>query len=102
MDQEKISQGVRLILEGIGEDAEREGLLKTPERVAAMDITTMPADTHQEMVLLKGISFFSMCEHHLLPFFGKTHVAYIPSKGGKITGLSKLTKLVQVVARRPQ
>jgi GTP cyclohydrolase I len=65
-------------------------------------ITTMPADTHQEMVLLKGISFFSVCEHHLLPFFGKAHLAYIPSKGGKITGLSKLTQLVQMVARRPQ
>lgn len=116
MDLDKISQGVRLILEGIGEDADREGLLETPRRVAEMYadvfaglqedpvsvITTMPADRHQEMVLLKGISFFSMCEHHLLPFYGKAHVAYIPSKGGKITGLSKLTKLVQVVARRPQ
>lgn len=116
MDLEKISQGVRLILEGIGADLSREGLLKTPERVAAMYedifsglevepasvITTMPADTHQEMVLLKGISFFSMCEHHLLPFFGKAHVAYIPSKGGLITGLSKLTQVVQVAARRPQ
>lgn len=116
MDLDKISAGVRLILEGIGEDADREGLLETPRRVAEMYadvfagleedpvalITTMPADTHQEMVLLKGISFFSMCEHHLLPFYGKAHVAYIPSKGGRITGLSKLTKLVQVVARRPQ
>lgn len=116
MDLEKISDGVRLILEGIGENATREGLKETPRRVAEMYadvfsglqedpisiITTMPADTHQEMVLLKGISFFSMCEHHLLPFFGKAHVAYIPSKGGKITGLSKLTKLVQTVARRPQ
>ena len=116
MDREKIQQGVRLILEGIGEDAGREGLLRTPERVADMYddvfsgmaiepasvITTIPADTHQEMVLLKGINFFSMCEHHLLPFFGKAHLAYIPSKGGRITGLSKLTKLVQVAARRPQ
>lgn len=116
MDLDKISSGVRLILEGIGEDADREGLLDTPRRVAEMYadvfaglkedpvaiITTMPAETHQEMVLLKGISFFSMCEHHLLPFFGKVHVAYIPSKGGLITGLSKLTHLVQIVARRPQ
>jgi len=116
MDLDKISSGVRLILEGIGEDADREGLLETPRRVAEMYadvfagleedpvslITTMLADTHQEMVLLKGISFFSMCEHHLLPFYGKAHLAYIPSKGGLITGLSKLTKLVQVVARRPQ
>ena len=117
MDQDKISEGVRLILEGIGEEAGREGLRDTPRRVADMYadvfsgleagepatvITTMPADTHQEMVLLKGINFFSMCEHHLLPFFGQAHLAYIPSKGGRITGLSKLTKLVQVVARRPQ
>ena len=116
MDLEKINEGVRLILEGIGDDAMREGLFKTPERVAAMYedifsglavepasvITTMPADRHQEMVLLKGIEFYSMCEHHLLPFFGKAHLAYIPSKGGRITGLSKLTRLVQVVARRPQ
>ena len=90
--------------------------IETPARVAAMYedvfsgleveptsvITTMPADRHQEMVLLKDISFFSMCEHHLLPFFGKAHVAYIPSEGGLITGLSKLATLVQVVARRPQ
>jgi GTP cyclohydrolase I len=116
LDLDKISEGVKLILEGIGEDTRREGLLDTPRRVAEMYedvfagmnvdpvsiITTMPADTHQEMVLLKGISFFSVCEHHLLPFFGKAHLAYIPSKGGKITGLSKLTQLVQMVARRPQ
>ncbi|MHB9052654.1 MAG: GTP cyclohydrolase I FolE [Thermoleophilia bacterium] len=116
MDLEKINQGVKLILEGVGEDAQREGLLETPARVASMYedvfsglevdpvsvITTMPADRHQEMVLLKDISFFSMCEHHLLPFFGKAHVAYIPSEGGLITGLSKLATVVQVVARRPQ
>jgi GTP cyclohydrolase I len=116
MDLDKIQSGVKLILEGIGEDPDRDSLLKTPQRVAEMydDIfsglaeeptsvlTTMPGDRHQEMILLKDISFFSMCEHHLLPFFGKAHVAYIPSKGGLITGLSKLTRLVQVVARRPQ
>lgn len=116
MDREKIEKGVRLILEGIGEDAAREGLKGTPRRVADMYeevfsglevepaavITTMPGDRHEEMVLLKGISFFSMCEHHLLPFFGNVHVAYIPSAGGRITGLSKLTRLVQAVARRPQ
>lgn len=116
MDLEKIKSGVRLILEGIGEDPGRDGLTATPERVAEMYddifsglnveptsvITTMPGDRHQEMILLKDISFFSMCEHHLLPFFGKAHLAYIPSKGGLITGLSKLTRLVQVVARRPQ
>lgn len=116
MDLEKIKDGVRLVLEGIGEEPDREGLSATPERVAAMYedifsglatdpasvITTIPGDRHQEMILLKDISYFSMCEHHLLPFFGKAHLAYIPSKGGSITGLSKLTHLVQVVARRPQ
>lgn len=116
MDLDKIKEGASLILEGIGEDADREGLRETPRRVAEMyeeifsglevdptsAITTMPADRHQEMVLLRGISFFSMCEHHLLPFFGKAHLAYIPSEGGLITGLSKLTRLVQVVSRRPQ
>lgn len=116
MDLEKIKSGVRLILEGIGEDLDREGLVATPDRVAEMYddifsgltteptsvVTTIPGDRHQEMILLKDISYFSMCEHHLLPFFGKAHLAYIPSKGGLITGLSKLTQLVQVVARRPQ
>ncbi len=116
MDLEKVKQGTRLILEGIGEDADREGLVGTPARVASMYedvfsglgvdpasvLVPMPSDRHQEMVLLKDISFFSMCEHHLLPFYGLAHVAYIPSEGGKITGLSKLSRLVQVVARRPQ
>jgi GTP cyclohydrolase I len=116
MDPEKIKEGTRLILEGIGEDAGREGLKGTPGRVAAMyeDVLSglevdpasvlvpMPSDRHQEMVLLKDISFFSMCEHHLLPFYGMAHVAYIPSEGGMITGLSKLSRLVQVTARRPQ
>jgi GTP cyclohydrolase I len=116
MDLDKIKSGVRQILEGIGDDPDRDGLTKTPERVAEMYedlisglateptsvLTTIPGDRHQEMILLKDISFFSICEHHLLPFFGKAHVAYIPSKGGKITGLSKLAELVQVAARRPQ
>lgn len=116
MDLEKIKSGVRLILEGIGEDPGREGLASTPDRVAAMYddifsglavepasvVSTIPGDRHQEMILLKDISYFSMCEHHLLPFFGKAHLAYIPSKGGSITGISKLAQLVQVVARRPQ
>jgi GTP cyclohydrolase I len=116
MDREKIKEGTRLILEGIGEDAGREGLKGTPGRVATMyeDVLSgleadpvsilvpMPSDQHQEMVLLKDISFFSMCEHHLLPFYGMAHVAYIPSAGGMITGLSKLSRLVQAVARRLQ
>lgn len=115
MDKAKIEQGVRLILEGIGEDAAREGLARTPERVAEMFeevlypeerfesiIAAMPSDRHQEMVLVRDISFHSMCEHHLLPFFGVAHVAYIPSKHGKITGLSKIARLVRTVAARLQ
>ena len=116
MEREKIEKGVRLILEGIGEDADRKGLEGTPRRVAEMYeelfsgltiepasvIKTMAGDRHEEMVLLKDISFFSMCEHHMLPFFGSVHVAYIPSAGGLITGLSKISRVVQAVARRPQ
>jgi GTP cyclohydrolase I len=117
MDQEKIERGVRLILEGIGEDADRPGLLGTPRRVAEMyeDIfygltapdpaellVSMPGDHHREMVLIKDIDFYSICEHHLLPFAGRAHVAYIPSEAGHITGLSKLARLVRVVAARPQ
>ena len=117
MDQAKIQQGVRLILQGIGEDPDRPGLLGTPRRVAEMyeDIfygltapdpagllIPIPGDHHREMVLIKDIDFYSICEHHLLPFAGKAHVAYIPSEAGQITGLSKLARLVRVVAARPQ
>jgi GTP cyclohydrolase I len=116
MDKAKIEQGVRLLLEGIDEDPKRDGLLETPQRVAAMYediictepkdlssiIEAMPTDRHQEMVLVRDISFHSVCEHHLLPFFGVAHVAYIPSKHGKITGLSKIVRLVRTVAGRLQ
>lgn len=116
MDIAKIEQGVRLVLEGIGEDPDRDGLRQTPFRVAAMFqevldgigcdlvplIEPMPGDRHQEMVLIKDIPFHSMCEHHLVPFFGHAHVAYIPSKGGKIAGLSKLARLVRVASARLQ
>jgi GTP cyclohydrolase I len=116
MDQEKIQRGVRLLLEGIGEDPERDGLVDTPRRVADMfeeiiatepaDLSTlivaMPSDRHQELVLVRDIAFHSMCEHHLLPFFGVAHVAYIPSKHGKITGISKIARLVRTVAARLQ
>ena len=105
-----------MILEGIGEDPDREGLVKTPERVAKMyeevfqGLTQDPAvhfettfdEHHQEMVLVRDIPFYSMCEHHLAPFFGKAHIAYIPSKDGRICGLSKLARLVDVYAKRPQ
>ena len=116
MDLAKIEEGVRLILEGIGEDAGREGLLRTPERVAkmyaeccaglhadpAMFFETTFDEDHQEMVLVRDIPFYSMCEHHLAPFFGKAHIAYIPSSDGRICGLSKLARLVDLFARRPQ
>lgn len=114
MDKEKIEAGVRLILEGIGEDVNRPGLVETPSRIARMCEEVyggmyQSAETHlskqfdvanSDMVLEKDITFFSMCEHHLLPFFGKAHVAYIPD--GKVAGLSKLARTVEVFARRAQ
>lgn len=116
MDMAKIEQGVRMILEGIGEDPSREGLQKTPERVAKLyaecfaGLGGNPAEYfettfdehHEEMVLVRDIPFYSMCEHHLAPFFGKAHVAYIPSADGRICGISKLARLVDVYAKRPQ
>ena len=116
MDMDKIEEGVKLILEGIGEDPQREGLQKTPERVARMyaecfaGLEEDPAvhfettfDEHsQELILLRDIPFFSMCEHHLAPFYGTANIAYIPAADGRICGLSKLARLVEVFARRPQ
>lgn len=114
-DHEKIKEGVKLILEGVGEDVGREGLLDTPDRVARLyqevfaglhesadeHLKTVFGEDHEELVLVKDIPFFSMCEHHLVPFFGKAHVAYIP-KGGMVTGLSKLARTVETIAQRPQ
>lgn len=114
MDSEKIKEGVRLLLEGIGEDVTREGLLETPDRIARMceEIyggLNMDASEHlkkqfhatnNNIVLEKDITFYSTCEHHLLPFYGKAHVAYIPNE--KVAGLSKLARTVEVYARRPQ
>jgi len=117
VDRDKIEAGVRLILEGIGEDPERPGLVRTPQRVADMYadlfsgigapdpaemLTAIPGDHHREMVLIKDIDFYSICEHHLLPFHGLAHVAYIPSEHGHIAGLSKLARVVRQVAARPQ
>ena len=113
-DHEKIKEGVRLILEGVGEDVEREGLLETPDRVARMYeeiFAGMYQDAAEplskrfhvagnEMVLEKDIVFYSTCEHHLMPFYGKAHIAYIPD--GKVVGLSKLARTVEVFARRLQ
>lgn len=114
MDHEKIKQGVLLLLEGIGEDVNREGLLETPDRIARMceqifcglhedaagHLNKQFHATGNNMVLEKDILFYSVCEHHLLPFYGKAHVAYIPD--GKVAGLSKLARTVEVFARRPQ
>ena len=116
MDRDKIEAGVRLILEGIGETPTREGLVDTPRRVADMyaeifsGIDTDPGEHfsvtfnegHQEMVLVRDIPLYSVCEHHLVPFLGRAHVAYIPGKHGRICGLSKLARVVDVFAKRPQ
>lgn len=114
VDQEKIKQAVRLMLEGIGEDVNREGLLETPDRIARMceEIFSGMEENAEEhlskvftvenngMVLVRDIGFYSMCEHHMLPFYGKVHVAYIPN--GKVVGLSKLARTVEVFAKRLQ
>lgn len=114
VDRKKIEDGVKLLLEGIGEDLQREGLRETPERIGRMyeeifggmdedpaaylSKTFTAADS--EMVLEKDIVFYSVCEHHLMPFYGKAHVAYIPDN--KVVGLSKLARTVEVFAKRPQ
>lgn len=115
VDLEKIAAGVRLILEGIGEDPERDGLQRTPERVADFyaeltagmwenateHVVALPGDSHDEMVLVKDIQIASICEHHLAPFVGVCHIAYIP-KDGRIVGLSKLARIAETFARRLQ
>lgn len=115
VDLEKIAAGVRMMLEGMGEDPDRDGLLKTPDRVAQFyaeltegmweepkeHIVPLPGDSHDEMVLVKDISIASVCEHHLAPFVGKCHIAYIP-KNGRIVGLSKLARIAEIYARRLQ
>ena len=115
-DHAKVERGVRLILEGIGEDLERDGLRDTPTRVARMyeEITSglredptpvlqaVFEEGHDEMVMIRDIPLYSICEHHLIPFHGKAHVAYVPNERGRITGLSKLARLVDGLARRPQ
>ena len=116
IDVERLRAAVVEILEAIGEDPQREGLLRTPERVANMyaevfaglredpehHLEVQFEAEHDEMVMVRDIPFYSMCEHHLLPFVGKAHVAYVPGETGKITGLSKLARLVEAYARRPQ
>ncbi len=114
MDKEKIKQGVKLILEGIGEDVEREGLIETPDRIARMyaELAAGYTDSAKEhlskrfhvenndIVMEKDIPFYSFCEHHMLPFYGKAAIAYIP--GGEVVGLSKIARTVEVYAKRLQ
>lgn len=114
MDKDKIKQGVQLIIEGIGEDASREGLVETPDRIARMyeeifaglnenasvHLSKTFSTQNTDMIIEKDITFYSMCEHHFLPFYGKAHIAYIPN--GCVAGLSKLARTVEVYARRPQ
>ncbi len=115
VDLEKIEAGIRLILEGIGEDPDRPGLEGTPRRVALMYkeicaglhedarklLQVIPAETHDEMVIVKDIPIYSLCEHHLTPFSGVAHIAYIP-KQGRIVGLSKLARVADLMAKKPQ
>jgi GTP cyclohydrolase I len=115
-DEAKVIEGVRLILEGIGEDPDREGIKRTPERVARMYreilagighdpeevVTVIEGADHDEMIMVRDIPVQSLCEHHLIPFNGRAHVAYIPSKDGRITGLSKIARLVDLLSKRLQ
>lgn len=116
VDRPRAEAAIRELLIAVGEDPDREGLRDTPKRVAKSydellaGLDQDPADVltaefevgHDELVLVKDIELWSMCEHHLVPFFGVAHVGYIPSEGGRVTGLSKLARLVDVYARRPQ
>lgn len=116
MDHDKIERGVRLMLAGMGEDPDREGLRETPARVAraleesCAGLCQDPALLFEksfdvgchEMVIVRDIPFYSLCEHHLLPFFGVAHVAYLPGEGGRVCGISKLARVVDVFAKRPQ
>ncbi|MFA5361654.1 MAG: GTP cyclohydrolase I FolE [Candidatus Omnitrophota bacterium] len=115
MDKKKIERAVRDILNAIGEDPNRKDMVETPRRVADMyeeifsgigqdpakEFEIMLEQKHDEIILLKSIPFYSVCEHHLIPFFGRAHVAYIP-KQGRVTGLSKLARVVDILSRRPQ
>jgi GTP cyclohydrolase I len=116
IDEAKIKKAVKEILEAIGEKPSRPGLKDTPQRVAEMytelfqgigkdakiDLGVEFELGHREMVVVKDIPFYSMCEHHLLPFYGVAHVGYVPNKEGRIVGISKLARVVETVARRPQ
>jgi GTP cyclohydrolase IA len=115
-DRDKIEQGVRQILEGIGEDPDRGGLRETPSRVARMYeeifagvdvdasqiVTVVEGADFDEMIMVRDIPLYSSCEHHLIPFIGKAHVAYIPNKSQQITGLSKIARVVDTLSKKPQ
>ena len=115
-DRKKVEEGVRLILEGIGEDPDRGGLRETPARVARMYreifggvgqdasrlVTVVEGADHDELIMVKDIPLYSTCEHHLLPWIGRAHVAYIPNKDQQITGLSKIARVVDLLAKKPQ
>lgn len=116
MDQEKVKAAVKLLIEAIGEDPKREGLIETPRRVAEMyaevfagiqqdpreELKVGFEESHREMVIVRDIPFHSMCEHHLLPFYGTAHVGYIPNENGRVVGASKLARVVEIVSKRPQ
>lgn len=116
VDQERIAKAVREILYAIGEDPDRDGLRETPVRVGRYysevcgGLSEEPAEhlnktfevEHDEIILVRDITFYSICEHHLVPFFGRAHVGYLPANNGKVTGLSKLARLVDGFAKRPQ
>jgi GTP cyclohydrolase I len=115
-DRAKVAEGVRLILEGIGDDPTREGVAGTPERVADMYaelfagvgadprelLTVIAGAGHDEMIMVRDIPLYSVCEHHLIPFSGHAHVAYVPNRDGRITGLSKIARVVDLLSKRPQ
>lgn len=116
IDEAKIKAAVNLIIEAIGEDPKREGLVETPRRVAEMyselfagigkdpkaELSVGFEEGHREMVIVRDIPFYSMCEHHLLPFYGVAHVGYIPNKDGRVVGASKLARVVEIISKRPQ
>ena len=116
LDQAKIERAVISIIEAIGENPKREGMVGTPQRVAEMyaelfsgidkdpkqELVTGFGEGHREMVIVKDIPFYSLCEHHLLPFYGSAHVGYIPNVNGRVVGASKLARVVEIVAHRPQ
>ncbi len=115
-NEAEIKEAVTSIIRAIGEDPEREGLLGTPGRVAEMyaelfmginkdpkeELSVIYEEGHREMVILRDISFYSMCEHHLLPFYGVVHIGYIPNATGRVVGASKLARVVEIFAKRPQ